>query len=159
MPSRSKHCFPWLTPFLPNCSHTFRADLAVWTLAMSKRNRKRAGRGLRGQARACEGGSPGRGSSIWKHPRQDADVPAAGWAAGQQEAAPALTPRPCLTLLTSSLHSSPCFPTPYSLPSSGLRGQLFVPAAALRSETHHSVWAWSRFPQPAPTQGPSAPGS
>lgn len=47
---------------------------------MSKRNRKRAGRGLRGQAQACEGGSPGRGSSIWKHPRQDADVPAAGWA-------------------------------------------------------------------------------
>ena len=66
----------------------------------------------------------------------------------RQEAAPALTPRPCLStdpLLTPSLHSSLCFPTPCSLPSSGLRGQLFLPTAASHCSVPYTLFL-SPFP-------------
>ena len=56
--------------------------------------------------------------------------------------------RPCLStdpLLTPSLHSSPCLPTPCSLPSSGLRGQLFLPTAASHCSVPYTLFL-SPFP-------------
>lgn len=54
-----------------------------------------------------------RGSSIWKHPHQDADVPAAGWAAGLAGSCSSSDPKThvsCQSPLTLSLCFSPYLP-------------------------------------------------
>lgn len=73
-----------------------------------KRENEHCGKGVRGQACKSAGEEiQGRGGSIWKHPHQDADVPAAGWAAGLAGSCSSSDPK---------THASP--PTPFSpLPS------------------------------------------
>lgn len=59
----------------------------------------------------------GRGSSIWKHPRQDADVLAAGWAVGLVGSCSSSDPKTHASPLTSfsSFHSAlfPACPNPF----------------------------------------------